>query len=327
VGTLDFLYTLGVNSVHTVNVNLSGPVGVAAGEGGRVLYGAIDSTGVAAPGRRSAALRRGVFEIRNGSGDRSYSITGQLSKRFSNGTEVSAAYTYTDANDRLSMGLDIAGLNARTTPLEGSLEHRAVRTSFWERPHKVTLVATTNLPLGFRLGLTYLGTSGAAYTYVARGDPNADGFQPEDFSNDIVYLPKDAADIALADSSDWVKLDRLIRSQPCLRNQRGHIMQRNSCRDPWASETAASLSKRFGLPSGRELEVTADLFNVLGFLGSDWSRVHSTASDAGSVQLLDLVGYDLAGARGVYQLLEVAPRELDVGSTQWRMELGAAVSF
>ena len=114
--------------------------------------------------------------MRNGSGDRSYSITAQLSKRFPNGTELSGAYTYTDAKDRMSMGRDLPRFNTRSSPVDGSLEDRELRTSFWERPHKVTLVATTDLPLGLRLGLTYFGISGGAYTYVMLGDPNADGF-------------------------------------------------------------------------------------------------------------------------------------------------------
>ena len=43
-----------------------------------------------------------VFEIRNGSGDRAFSATAQLEKHFPGGTELSAAYTYTNAKDRLS---------------------------------------------------------------------------------------------------------------------------------------------------------------------------------------------------------------------------------
>ena len=52
VGTVDVLYTRLVNSVEMVDVNLRGPVGTSAGEGGRVLYGTIDeSTGRATPSR------------------------------------------------------------------------------------------------------------------------------------------------------------------------------------------------------------------------------------------------------------------------------------
>ena len=66
----------------------------------------------------------------------------------------------------------------RSTPVDGTLEERNVRTSIWERPHKITFVGTTDLPFGFRLGVTYIGMSGQPYTYVSQGDPNADGLLP-----------------------------------------------------------------------------------------------------------------------------------------------------
>ncbi len=44
VGTVDLLYSLGVNTFQVVDVNLNGPLGSAVGEGGRVMYGTIDST-------------------------------------------------------------------------------------------------------------------------------------------------------------------------------------------------------------------------------------------------------------------------------------------
>jgi hypothetical protein len=328
VATMDFLYTRGMNTVQSVDVNLVGPIGVSAGEGGRTLYGTIDaSTGEATPSRRTDGLG-GVFELRNGSGDRSCSVTAQLEKRFAKGAELSAAYTYTDANDRMSMGRDRGGVNAGSVPVDGTLENRALRTSFWERPHKITLVATTDLPLGFRFGLTYVGMSGAAYTYVSLGDPNADGFRPfSDLSDDVVYVPRDASDISLADSADFAPLDRLIRDQSCLRSQRGRLMRRNSCRDPWLHDTQARLSKRFRLADRRTLEVTADLFNVLRLVDSDWGVVRQTPSDAGNVALMEIVGYDAPNGRGVYAMVPASPREIDVEASRWRLQLGGTLSF
>ena len=303
VGTVDVLYARLVNSVEMVDVNLRGPVGTSAGEGGRVLYGTIDeSTGQATPSRLTAALSR-VTQLRNSSGDRSYSVTAQLERHFSGGTEVSAAYTYTDARDRMGMLADRGSDNIRSTPVDGTLEERNVRTSIWERPHKVTFVGTTDLPFGFRLGFTYIGMSGQSYTYVTQGDPNADGINPDLFtSNDVVYVPKDASDITLADPTQFAALDKFIRKEPCLQSQRGRLMERNSCRDPWVHETTAQLSKRFGLAARRTLEVTADLFNVLNFLNSDWGLVRQTFGDLGNtVPLLHLVGYDTPHSRGVYE--------------------------
>jgi hypothetical protein len=326
VGRLDFLYTRGVNTVHAVDVNLVGPVEIAAGEGRRPIYGTIDpTTGEALPTRRSDSLG-GVYQLRNGSGDRSYSVTAQLGKRFANGTELSAAYTYTDARDRISMDFNVADANASSTPVNGTLEHRQLRTSVWERPHKVTLVATTDLPLGFQLGLTYIGISGAPFSYVSLGDPNADGFQPFDVSNDVVYVPRDASDITLAEPADYAELDRLIQDEPCLRTQRGRLLERNSCRNPWVHETQARLSKRFRLAGRRALEVTADLFNVMNFLDSDWGLVRETVGGF-AVPLLDFVGYDTLNRRGVYGLWPVYRRQIDVNASRWRLQLGSRLSF
>ena len=51
VGTVDLLYILGVDQYYVNDVNLQTPTAVAAGEGGRVLYGTIDSSGNATPNR------------------------------------------------------------------------------------------------------------------------------------------------------------------------------------------------------------------------------------------------------------------------------------
>jgi hypothetical protein len=329
VGTVDLLYTRLVHSVTALDVNLTGPVGTSAGEGGRTLYGTIDATtGRAMPARVSDSLR-GVFPLRNGGGDRSYSLTAQLDKHFAGGTELSAAYTYTEAQDRMSLNGDGGGGNAGSTPIDGTLERRALRTSFWARPHKITVVGTADLPYGVQLGVTWIGMSGTPYTYVAQGDPNADGFLPVDgLSNDAVYVPRDAGDITLADPAEFAPLDSVIRSERCLRSQRGRLIERNSCRDPWENETTARLSKLVRLAGRRTVEISVDLFNLLNFVHGSWGLIRQTVGgDGNAVPLLQLVGYDTPNSRGVYTLLPVSRRQIDVDASRWRLQLGATVSY
>lgn len=329
VGTVDLLYTRGVNSFQVVDVNLEPPQRTAAGEGGRLMYGSIDpETGQAEPRRRTPELDA-TFEIRNGSGDRAFSASAQLEKRFGNATTLSAAYTFTRARDRVNTIRDDPGPNIAATPLNGTLEQRDLGTSLWERPHQVNLVVTADLPLGFRLGLVYVGASGTPFTYVVAGDANADGFFLDIATNDVVYLPKNVSDITLADPARFGSLDSLIRNQPCLRGQRGRLMKRNSCRDPWVHETQARVSKRFGLAGRRVLEVTADLFNVLNLVDGDWGLVRETLPHEGGhgVGLLRLIGYDDLNGRGVYELDQVFHRQIDVDASRWRMQLGATVFF
>ncbi|HEX3234314.1 MAG TPA: TonB-dependent receptor [Gemmatimonadales bacterium] len=317
VGTADLLYIRGVDQLDFIDLNLAPPTASASGEGSRVLYGTIDpSTGEAFPNRRTYAFGP-VVQMRNSSGERSVSATLQLQKRFRAG-ELSLAYTYTDARDRISpLGWDLAS-NVLIAPLDGTLDHRRLGTSFFERVHKVTLGGVVDLPARLRLGVFYNGLSGHPFNYGIEGDPNADGYP----FNDILYVPRDSSDITLADPTEWAALDRYIRSESCLEKQRGRIMRRNSCREYWQTLLNARLSTVLPTTRGQSVELIADLFNVLSFLDRDWGvqRFHSG-------DLLRLVGYDEANGRGIYEMGRIDRKVRDNEATRWRLQLGARYGF
>ena len=324
VGTFDLLYVRGVNQYYVTDINLV-PTGTAAGEGGRVLYGTIDADASATPNRRSAAFGS-VVEVRNASGDRSYVATAQLQKRFTSGAEIGLAYTYTDSKDRMSAATDLAILNVGSANiLDGPLDDRRLATSRYSVPHKVTFVGAFDLPLRVRLALFYNGLSGAPFTYRVVGDANADGmtFQSRVQSNDPVYVPRDQTDITLDDPSQWEALDGYIRSRSCLQSQRGQLMRRNSCRDPWVTLMNARLSKILPTARGQSVELIVDLFNALNLLDGDWGVRRSTAG----IGILELVGYDTARGRGIYQFVAMDPKVRNVEATRWRMQVGARYTF
>ncbi|HEV8197323.1 MAG TPA: TonB-dependent receptor, partial [Gemmatimonadales bacterium] len=319
VGTVDLLFTKGVDQFFLSDVNLLGPQTLATGEGDRVMYGTIDGFGSATPARRAAGFGP-VFRITNTRGDRALSVTGQLQKRFANGTEIGLSYTHSTSRDRFSAVADASDDDFGQVPVDGTLENRNLAPSAWSVPHRVSFVATANLPRGFRLALFYLGVSGHPYTYVVAGDANADGAgNPFDFgfrSNDIVYVPRDAGDIRLAvpdpsgvltpaPASAYGQLNELIASQRCLREARGRIASRNSCRNPWTNQTSARLSRVFPTRRGQALELIMDVFNLLRLVGSDWGVLREAGGGGSEVALLQLLGYEPGLGRGVYQLLPV----------------------
>ncbi|HET8624402.1 MAG TPA: TonB-dependent receptor [Gemmatimonadales bacterium] len=328
VGTFDVLYTRWVNQIDWRDRNLAGPVGTAAGEGGRVMYGTVDPDfGFATPDRVSDAFDA-VIEVGNASGDRAWSVTGQLQKKFGNGTELSAAYTWTDAKNHNDAPADFLFSNYAYSPVDGSADNRPLRTSIWSVPHKVTLLATANLPLKLKLGLFYAGTSGRPFTYRIFGDANADGVGGEGFrGNDAAYVPRDANDITLADPTQWTMLDSLIRSDACLERQRGRIVERNSCRSPWIHDTQARLTAVIPSVRGHRLELNADLFNVLNFFDQDWGVVRQQIQDFGVAPLLELVGYDEENQRGIYVVPGHGIRDLDQNRSRWRLQLSARYAF
>ena len=288
VGTLDILYARGVSQFAERDVNLMAPLGTAAGEGGRALYGSIDpATGISEPTRRNPAFGP-VIEMLNRSGDRAWSLALQLQKRFPQGTELGAAYTYTDARDRQSTPADQSYDNLTASSLDGTWEHPNLRTSIYSRPHKVALMGTFDLPLKFDLGFFYTGFSGDPVTYIVLGDANGDGIDnlfDHTHDNDPVYVPKDAGDITLANPADYPALERIIRREPCLRRQRGRLLERNSCRQPWVTSLDARLTKVLPTAHGQSLELSADVFNLLNLLDRDWGLARFNFEDFGDRQL------------------------------------------
>jgi hypothetical protein len=330
VGTVDLLYARWLNQFEWVDRNLAGPVGTAVGEGGRLMYGTVDPDfGFATPSRPSDQFDA-VIQVRNSRGDQSWSLAGQLQKKFANGTELSAAYTWTESKNRNDAAADLLFSNYAFSTVEGTEAGRPLRTSIWSVPHKVTLMGTIDLPLKLRLGLSYVGESGRPFTYRVNGDANADGVGGTDFrGNDPLYVPRDASDITLVDPTEWILLDSIIRSNACLERQRGRLVERNSCRSPWIHDTRARLTTVLPLVRGQSLELSADLFNLLNFLDGDWGLVRQTTQDFGVAVLADLVGYDQANGRGVYQVDRSALdiRSLDQARSRWRFQLSARYVF
>jgi hypothetical protein len=143
-----------------------------------------------------------------------------------------------------------------------------------------------------------VGESGRPFTFISsgtlgRGDLNADGSN----GNDPIYVPRNAldsmevqfsgfSDSLAADTSTAARANReyaqqnafeqFIERTSCLRRQRGQILARNSCREPWSNTTIASV--RQAIPfAGRAAEVELDVFNVLNLLNRDWGRRREAA--------------------------------------------------
>ena len=323
--TIDFVYTKAINQYYLQDVNLAGVQAAATGEGGRPLYGTINATTGRSTATRVTSLANDVIENRNVSEDHSTSLTFQLQKRLSNGIEFSAAYTYSHARDVISMTSDITGSNFSNAVLDGTVENRNVRTSVFNRPHKVTVSGTISAPLGARFSLIYNGVSGTPFTYMVNGDANADGVS----SNDPVYVPASPSDITLQNPADYPTLDAFVSNEPCLQSNRGHILPRNACSNAWQNILNARLSKVIPTMHGQSLEITADMLNVLNFINSSWGLIRQTGIFENSPNLVRLVGYDAVNQRGVYTLSIPLKDQVQINSigSRWVFQLGGRYTF
>jgi hypothetical protein len=329
-----------VDQFYLSDANLRLPVGTSAGEGGRPLYGTFTpGSPVVTPARLSPAFGS-VVRVSNRSGDEAISLSPQVRKRFGGGFEGGALYAYTRARDRMSFIVFETRGNLDFNPIDGTLEDRRLTTSVFEIPHRVHVYALVPLPWRSLFSLTYVGASGTPFTYVVDGDANADGLgslQP----NDAVYVPASATpggDVTLVElgpggalvparASEYARLEDFIQTDPCLREHRGRLLGRNSCRNPWFGSVNARVSKALPTRAGQSLELAVDLYNVLNLFDSEWGQYRVTFGNNPSVPMLRLAGYDASGGRGVYQLALPARNEVQDLASRWQMEMSLRYVF
>ena len=299
--TIEALVTRSISDFVFVNLNLAGPQGLD--RHGRVLYGIFGPAG-SEPARRSNFPGE-VTELRNTSRNRAYQLSARFEKRFSDGVAATAHYTFSRVRDvQTPLRVNTSGVvNWASRAVSGRHEDLGTGISLNGIPHRVVLAATMRAPWrrwSTELSVYYVGESGSPFTYLAwgsvrgRGDLNADGSN----ENDPIYVPRSAFDTAqirfaptirqvpavgggtrtdtVTEAQQAAAFERLIESTPCLRRQRGDILERNSCREPWSHTTIASVRQSIPV-ANRALEAQLDVYNVLNLLNGDWGRYRVAA--------------------------------------------------
>jgi len=284
ISTIEGLYTKSIDDAFYTNLALVGPQGVDSH--GRVLYGTPTATGwtpVTFGGRTQ------VLDLGNSSGNYTYSITGTLQKTFSTSFDGSLSYTYSEARDVASITSSTAGSNYRyARDVSGNLNDFALTRSKNDMPNRVSAIGTYHARTLTDITVVYQGGSGAPYDYVygagagsGSGDLNGDG----NSQNDLVYVPKNVRDpneILFTGYNDSTKansvaaqqaaLDKFINSVPCLRENRGKILSRNTCRNPWVNEVDLSLTQSLQAFHTQNLQLRLDILNFGNLLNPKWGR-------------------------------------------------------
>ena len=347
--TNEALVTRALSDFVLVNVNLAEPQ-VTDGVG-RVMYGTIAPSGLATPARRSTFSE--VIDLRNTDRNHAWQLSSKLEKKTASGSGGSVSYTYSRARDvqtpiRVNTRGTVAWASARATA--GRHDDMTPGISSNDVPRRVIVAGTYRAPWSRArtdLSFYYIGESGRPFTYLSYGalqlgDLNADGSS----ANDPIYVPRDATDpleirisgvssAVGADNSPTAQaerenlqrlaLERFIRRTPCLRRQRGSILERNSCREPWSNTTIASV--RQAIPIGsRELEMQFDAFNVLNLLNSKWGTRREAAP-----ALLEHVGQTaepVATSRPIFRFATDTPEWTTVPTeSAFQLQLGVRYRF
>ena len=342
VGTIEGLYTRANRSIFFAPLNLRDPV--ASDRNGRLLYGTINSSGIAAPTRVTSALGD-VIAIGNQSRDRAYDVTAEL-RRAGRVADLAASFSVGRSLDVQSPRTVSALLTDNwryARPVSGRQDDRALTTSDFDQPVRVRASGTLHSPwrrFATALSFFYVGGSGVPYTYVAggtqgRGDLNADGAP----GNDPIYVPRsalDTAEIRFAGSAAEVSaqqagFERFVDGASCLRAQRGTIMTRNSCRAPWMN--LANLALRQAVPTVREHSLVLELqvFNVLNLIDSRWGRIAlptgATLATSSQIPLLSQVGQTTGPAAQPIYRFDTSMQRYDAENFDSYYQLQVAVRY
>jgi hypothetical protein len=248
---------------------------------------------------------------------------------------VNAGYTYSNTKDAISLTSSQAFSNFQFAAVDGPLESRNLTTSFFDIPHKLTLSGTVSLPYRTSLSVIYVGRSGDPYAWIVNGDVNADGIN----GNDLPFIPADASQITLANPAQFAALDQFIESQDCLRESRGRVLERNSCRNLWQNYLNLRLGGVIPTVEGQGLELSLDLFNMLNFIDHDWGLYKQVSEFEEGPRFLNATGFDAATNRPIYSFAAPAVIEqvvvgenpsgaqAGVNRSRWAVQLGAKYRF
>ena len=299
--TVEGIYRKAINGVLIRDLDIKGPRTVGGqpytDRDGRVLYadtilanGSVPFDATHRNGRwldslRHVAFTEGLIQVTNQSKDFNYSLSGQLNRRFSDRFEATVAYTYLKSEDVQSLTSDRAISNWRNgRQLSEAHEDLQTSNSVFSRPGRFLAYGTYTMPwrsVSTDVTVYYERSSGVVYSYVANGDLNGDGYN----GNDMLYIPHDAtnpSEIRIGTGVDGAfvqnvaaaqAFNRFIDAQPCLAEQRGHIMKRDSCRSPAQDRLDISIRQSIPQYRGHQLALQIDVFNFLNFLNKNWGLI------------------------------------------------------
>lgn len=325
-GTFEMVYSKDLNAIYMRNADV--PEEVRRLDDGRPYY--TDASGNFELNPDGGA---GVYVIDNTNEGSSMTLTGQLRKSFSNGLNTSIAYTYLEAKNNLK-STEIASVLWQSQPVQGDPNKPQLSWSEFGNRHRIvgmldyrvnwTKQHSTNFGIFFEMaeGNRYVYSGGNRYSFIYSGDVNGDGYG----GNDLIYIPKDANDIVLADPTEWDALDEFIEQDPYLSENRGKIAERHGLVNPWFTNIDLKILHDVNTSFGR-FQLNVDILNFANLLSDKWG-VRQVANPLALAPLsfdgiFDANGEPILDFNGVEETFMEDPGEYSV----WRIQFGIKYIF
>ncbi|SEG74491.1 TonB-dependent receptor [Sphingobacterium lactis] len=256
-----------------------------------------------------------------------------------NGLSGSIFYTYSEAKEVSANAGSSAGSAWAGSPVVNTPNQDFLSISDFAVPHRVLANISYSIQ-NSTIGIYYNGSHQGRFSYYHSFDLNGDGI-----SNDLLYLPKNTADMKFADiknndgevvftTADQIKaFDEFVESNG-LSSYRGQILPRNEFLMPWLNRFDIRFTQNILnsiATKGDKLQFTVDVINVGNLFNSDWGVQDQILTNGRAI--LGRVGRN-AVADPTFQMLQdngqlvTSPfRAASTTSTTWSAMIGLRYSF
>ena len=333
--TFEGIYSKTINGVFHYNANLGDMKGARTGFGNdnRNTYNSSYTSKVGQ-----------VFVMDNTSKGSSFSLTGQLAKRFSNNWQASMAYTYANAKDASPNNGDRSQSSWTQNTIINNPNNPELGYSAYNVPHRVTAYASykleyANKNLATTFSLYYSGASQERYLYRYSSDVNGDGA-----TNDLLFVPESRTGLELqftpltvktgTNSTTYTPAEQadafwaFVENDKYLSKRKGQFVERFDGLLPWVDQLDFRLLQDIAPTIGRKkhtLQISVDINNLLNMINSGWGNRYSYNfggySDQGILGVSSgKYTFNPTGAKDIYS------KAYNFSST-WNMQVGIRYIF
>ncbi|MFI5452723.1 TonB-dependent receptor domain-containing protein [Pedobacter sp. UC225_61] len=300
IGTLEGIYGKDLNAAVAVNVNLKDPasLNIAGYPDNRPFYSSSVTTRQAVNTTSAGVISatgtqvNNVIKMKNAKGGYNWSATAQLTKNFTNGLGIMAAYTRTDQRN-FGDGSGDQLLNLWSIP-QTSTNPNIPTLSYSSNLNPDRVIASVSYKKEFyknfatSISLFYEGSQQGRFSYVYSADFNRDGQ-----TNDLIYIPRDPSEITFVNipagggTTGYAKpytaqeqsdiFFAYIDQDKYLSKHKGEYATRNGATSPWRNQVDFRLTQEIFKNVGaskNSVQFSVDIFNVGNMLNKDWGNLN-----------------------------------------------------
>ncbi len=269
-----------------------------------------------------------------------YSITASLSKDFTNGLSLMAAYTRSDSKSiQEGYGDQVSSLfSGGNYSVNGSNKPELGHSAFVS-PNRLIANVSYRIKEGKNfattLGLFYEGYNHCyvggysytrySYTFGVRSGKYVNDVTGVSGSQNLMYIPTDAdlATMTFKDEANKAAFKSFIENDSYLSAHRGEYATRGAKVAPWQSRLNVKVAQDIIFPvAGKPttLQLGLDINNVANLLNSNWGLTKQVSSE-------NILEISKADATGVYTFTEPTVKNYRSYFNTWQMLFSARLFF